>query len=161
MRILLAVVLAPTIRAGVADISCGDLACVARKTDGSAMAWGDSSYGGDASGVDLSADPSPPSAPPSPPPEVPPSLPPPPSAPPLSPPSSPPPKDTKKKSTGGCGGGCIGGIIGGCFVPTLMCILWLSGALGPRCPSPLAKAKEPEGGVVMTGVAEVKEAGGA
>lgn len=37
----------------VADISCGGSACVARKTDGTAEAWGSSSFGGDASGVNL------------------------------------------------------------------------------------------------------------
>ena len=41
------------ISCSVADISCGGYACVARKQDGTAEAWGDSSYGGDASGVDL------------------------------------------------------------------------------------------------------------
>jgi len=50
----------------------------------------------------------------------------------------------------GCGGGCVGGIIGGCFVPVLMCILWLSGVFTKYgCASPFAK-KEP--GVTMTGV---------
>ena len=32
----------------IAAISCGQLACVARKTDGTALAWGDREYGGDA-----------------------------------------------------------------------------------------------------------------
>tara|TARA_B110000285_G_scaffold79664_1_gene91969 strand:+ start:865 stop:1203 length:339 start_codon:yes stop_codon:yes gene_type:complete len=39
--------------AGVADISCGGYACVARKHDNTAYAWGHSGYGGDASSVDL------------------------------------------------------------------------------------------------------------
>ena len=37
----------------IADISCGEFACVARKNDGTAEAWGDAGYGGDASSVDL------------------------------------------------------------------------------------------------------------
>ena len=61
----------------------------------------------------------PPNAPPSPPP------------PPLSPPPATPP--------GGSIGGTIGAIVGGCFVPVLVCILWLSGAFGSKCPSPLKK----------------------
>ena len=40
---------------------------------------------------------------------------------------------------GGCGGGCVGGIVGGCFVPMLMLGLWLSGAFGPKFPSPIKK----------------------
>ena len=32
---------------------CGGSVCVAVKNDGTAEAWGDSDYGGDASGVDL------------------------------------------------------------------------------------------------------------
>ena len=35
------------------SVMCGGHACVARKDDGTAVAWGDSSKGGDASGVDL------------------------------------------------------------------------------------------------------------
>ena len=35
----------------------------------------------------------------------------------------------------GCGAGCVGAIAGG-VVPLIACILWLSGAFGPRCPSP-------------------------
>ena len=45
--------LVPRAIAGWADISCGGGACVARKTDGTAEAWGSSLYGGDASGVTL------------------------------------------------------------------------------------------------------------
>ena len=42
----------------------------------------------------------------------------------------------------GCGGGCIGGIVGGCFVPGLVCILWLSGVFESKgCPSPFKKSK--------------------
>ena len=46
------------IRAGLAgvevvDISCGINACVARKSDGTGVAWGDWRYGGNASSVDL------------------------------------------------------------------------------------------------------------
>ena len=37
----------------VADISCGGAACVARKTDDTAVAWGSARHGGDASSVDL------------------------------------------------------------------------------------------------------------
>ena len=37
----------------VVDISCGNSACVARKSDGTGLAWGDSNSGGDASSVDL------------------------------------------------------------------------------------------------------------
>merc|ERR1712166_1533878 len=37
----------------LADISCGGNACVARKLDGTGLAWGNSGYGGDATGVDL------------------------------------------------------------------------------------------------------------
>ena len=39
-----------------------------------------------------------------------------------------------------CDGRCIGGIVGGCFVPVLVCILYLSGAFA-RCgvPSPLKR----------------------
>ena len=48
----------------------------------------------------------------------------------------------------------IGGIIGGCFVPVLMCILWLSGVFTKYgCASPFAKTKEP--GVNPTGVEAV------
>ena len=43
----------------------------------------------------------------------------------------------EEEEAAACDGGCIGGIIGGCFVPVLMCILWLSGAFAPKCPSPL------------------------
>jgi plastocyanin len=43
----------------------------------------------------------------------------------------------ESSSSGGCGGGCIGGIVGGSFVPVLMLVLWLSGAFGAKCPSPL------------------------
>ncbi|CAK0892911.1 unnamed protein product [Prorocentrum cordatum] len=39
--------------AGVPDVMCGGFACVARKNDGTAVAWGSPYYGGDASGVDL------------------------------------------------------------------------------------------------------------
>merc|ERR1712166_1465846 len=35
------------------DISCGENACVARKSDGTGVAWGNSAHGGDASSVDL------------------------------------------------------------------------------------------------------------
>jgi len=42
--------------ANVADVVCGGGACAARKTDGSAVVWGFSGYGGDASGVDLAGD---------------------------------------------------------------------------------------------------------
>jgi len=64
--------------------------------------------------------------------------------PPASPPTSP--------GDGGCGGGCIGGIVGGCFVPVLMCILWLSGAFAKfGCASPCApKAKSD--GVTMSNI---------
>ena len=51
-------------------------------------------------------------------------------------------------SDSGCGGGCIGGIIGGCFVPLLMCILWLSGIFGPTCPSPLKSKSKVTGAIV-------------
>jgi hypothetical protein len=37
----------------LADISCGQYACVARKKDDTGLAWGSSTKGGDASGVDL------------------------------------------------------------------------------------------------------------
>lgn len=47
--------------------------------------------------------------------------------------------------SGGCGGGCIGGIIGGCFVPVLLCILWMGGAFKK-------KAKAPKDGVTMTNI---------
>ena len=44
----------------------------------------------------------------------------------------------------GCGGGCVAGIISGCFVPVLLCILWLSGAFASKgCPSPFFKPKPP------------------
>ena len=41
-----------------------------------------------------------------------------------------------------CDGGCVGGIVGGCFVPVLVCILWLGGAFA-KCgwPSPLKKPR--------------------
>ena len=45
------------------------------------------------------------------------------------------------QGSSGCSGACIGGIIGGCFVPVLVCILWLSGAFEPRCRSPLRPKK--------------------
>ncbi len=32
----------------IADISCGGAACVARKTDGTVVAWGDATSGGNA-----------------------------------------------------------------------------------------------------------------
>ena len=38
----------------------------------------------------------------------------------------------------------IGGVIGGCFVPVLVLVLWLSGAFGPKCPSPFAKKPKPD-----------------
>ena len=41
-------------------------------------------------------------------------------------------------------GGVIGGVIGGCFVPVLVLVLWLSGAFGPKCPSPFAKKPKPD-----------------
>ena len=48
-------VLAPeTLAQLVVDSSCGDFACFAIKSDGSAYVWGLAGYGGDASGVDLS-----------------------------------------------------------------------------------------------------------
>ena len=51
--------------------------------------------------------------------------------------TSPPPSPSSPASSdSGCGGGCIGGIVGGAFVPTLVLILWLGGAFGPKCPSP-------------------------
>jgi len=60
--------------------------------------------------------------------------------------------------SGGCGGGCVGGIIGGCFVPVLMCILWLSGAFGPKCPSPFARKKDAAGaGPTFSSATEMKE----
>ena len=39
------------------------------------------------------------------------------------------------------------GIIGGSFVPVLMLVLWLGGAFGKKCPSPLRKS----GSVTTTG----------
>jgi len=46
-------------------------------------------------------------------------------------------------SEGGCGAGCIGGIVGGAFVPTLMFILWMSGAFTKYgCPSPCKKGEK-------------------
>ena len=39
--------------ADVADAMCGGYACVARKNDGTAVAWGHGSNGGDTSNVDL------------------------------------------------------------------------------------------------------------
>jgi len=50
--------------------------------------------------------------------------------------------EAQSSGGGSCGGGCIGGIIGGCFVPTLLCILWLAGAFGDKCPSPCKKKEE-------------------
>ena len=96
------------------------------------------------SGTGTAASPSPPSPPP--PQPYPPGAAPNPS-PPIPPPSSsepaPPPPSDPSSSSSGCDGGCIGGIIGGCFVPVLLCILWLSGAFGDKCPSPLKpKAKQ-------------------
>ena len=56
LYIILLLGLAPAALAqNVADASCGGHACVARKTDGSALAWGQACCGGDASGVDLSS----------------------------------------------------------------------------------------------------------
>ena len=62
---------------------------------------------------------------------------------------------------GGCGGGCIGGIVGGGFVQVLLLILWLSGAFGDKCPSPLNKGRPQKppshataSGVVLTGRSE-------
>ncbi len=52
----------------------------------------------------------------------------------------------------GCGGGCIGAIVGGSFVPVLMLLLWLSGAFGPKCPSPLAKSVSDKP-ITMSGIA--------
>jgi len=66
------------------------------------------------------------------------------------PPPSPPP-GTASSGGSGCGGGCIGGIVGGSFVPLLVLVLWLGGAFGAKCPSPLrppAKAAEPSKAVV-------------
>ena len=40
-----------------------------------------------------------------------------------------------------CGGGCVGAVVGGTFVPILMLALWLCGAFGPRCASPLKSKK--------------------
>ena len=56
-------------------------------------------------------------------------------------PSSPPPPapPTQPTPPSSCGGGCIGGIVGGSFVPMLMLLLWLGGAFGGRCPSPLRR----------------------
>ena len=57
-------------------------------------------------------------------------------------------EDEGEGSSGGCGGGCIGGIIGGCFVPTLLCILWLSGQFESKgCPSPFKKGAKPAKGM--------------
>jgi len=37
-------------------------------------------------------------------------------------------------------GGIVGGVVGGCFVPILLCILWLCGVFTKfGCPSPLKK----------------------
>jgi len=77
---------------------------------------------------------------------------PPPPRPSLRPPSPPPPRlpppgEDSLRPPGGpesgsfdCDGRCIGGIVGGCFVPVLVCILYLSGAFA-RCgvPSPLKR----------------------
>ena len=53
------------------------------------------------------------------------------------PPSTPPPNI----------GPIIGGVVGGCFVPVLMCILWLSGVFARHgCPSPLKKKPPPHEG---------------
>ena len=56
LYIILLLGLAPAALAqNVADASCGHVACFARKTDGSAVVWGEANRGGDASGVDLSS----------------------------------------------------------------------------------------------------------
>lgn len=72
-----------------------------------------------------SGEPPPPSASPAPPP------------PPMAPPPSEPPVDESSSNTGAI----VGGVIGGCFVPALLCILWLSGVFAKYgCPSPCKKA---------------------
>jgi len=67
---------------------------------------------------------------------------------------SPPPSSpvSPPSSSSGCDGGCVGGIVGGCFVPVLMCILWLSGAFAKfGCASPFVK-KSKDAGVTMTNI---------
>ena len=50
-------------------------------------------------------------------------------------------------------GAIIGGVVGGCFVPVLMCYLWLSGVFARfGCPSPLMKKPPPQGDVTMTSI---------
>ena len=44
----------------------------------------------------------------------------------------------------------VAAILGGCFVPTLVFLLWIGGALGPKCPSPCAKAKDAD--IQMTSI---------
>jgi dienelactone hydrolase len=86
-----------------------------------------------------------PALPPSPPPASPPPKPPPSPSPPTKPPPSPSPPSTPATTTGSQSSdsaGRIGGIVGGCFVPVLLCIMWFSGAFGPRCPSPCKKAEK-------------------
>jgi hypothetical protein len=74
-----------------------------------------------------------------------------PPSPPSPPPPMPPPPSVRGDS--GCDGGCIGGIIGGCFVPVLICILWLGGAFAKfGCPSPCAKKEPKDAGVTMTNI---------
>ena len=60
------------------------------------------------------------------------------------------------ESNGMINGAMIGGIVGGCFVPVLMCLLWMGNAFAPKCPSPCAASSSKPadlsgaGGVVMT-----------
>ena len=77
------------------------------------------------------------------------SSPPPPPPLPLSPPPPmqmvPPPSTPRLETSGNTEassnlGGIVGGVVGGCFVPILLCILWLCGVFTKfGCPSPLKK----------------------
>ena len=71
-----------------------------------------------------------PSEPPSPPPT------------PSPPPSASPAPPVQSESESADVGGIVGGVVGGCFVPVLMCALWLGGVFAKYgCPSPIKKQK--------------------
>ena len=76
-------------------------------------------------------------------PSQPPSPPPTPAPPPSASPAPPP---VQSESESADVGGIVGGVVGGCFVPVLMCALWLGGVFAKYgCPSPIKKQKADSG----------------
>lgn len=84
-----------------------------------------------------------------------PSLPPSPSPTPSPPLSASPAPPVQSESESADVGGIVGGVVGGCFVPVLMCALWLGGVFAKYgCPSPIKKQKA-DSGPQLTGTVYV------